>query len=477
MFQYLRSVWIWAASAVLVVIWLPLMGIVWIFDKEPRLGTGRWFRRLGRMLTRIGAWHITITGREHIDTNQVYVIVSNHQSLADIPLLSHLRLDTKWLAKAELFRVPLFGWMLRMAGDVPVDRAAPRQGARALMQCAKYLRQKCSVVFFPEGGRSPDGDVQPFNEGAFALAIREQVPILPVVVEGTGKALPSQTWVWGKSRDIQLRVLEAIPVEGRGVRESAALRDAVRQKIVDELNRLRQPGQESPRLRSECLWGRSQPAPHGSASKKAESSGFRHRAKRTPICWRSAGTSDPIAVLLASGADRVRQLLPVKYARMRVSPFAFFRGSAILMAADLARLPNSGLHVQLCGDAHVQNLGSFAGPDGRLIFDINDFDESIRGPWEWDLKRMAASIVLAGRESGHDTEGCEAAATAFVSALLRHNPRVFGTTDFGSCAAPGASQRSRGTDPCGAAAIAARAPARSAEEVYGTERSRHAAIS
>jgi 1-acyl-sn-glycerol-3-phosphate acyltransferase len=243
-FQYLRSVWIWAASAVLVVIWLPLMGVIWIFDKPPRLRTGRWFRRLGCMVTRIGAWRITITGREHIDTNQVYVIVSNHQSLADIPLLSHLKLDTKWLAKVELFRVPLFGWMLRMAGDVPVDRAAPRQGARALLQCAKYLRQRCSVVFFPEGGRSPDGEVQPFNEGAFQLAIREQVPILPVVVEGTGKALPSQTWVWGNSRDIQLRVLEAIPVEGRGVKESAALRDAVRQKIVDELSSLRRNAPE-----------------------------------------------------------------------------------------------------------------------------------------------------------------------------------------------------------------------------------------
>ena len=96
---------------------------------------------------------------------------------------------------------------------------------------------------FPEGGRSPDGEVQPFNEGAFQLAIREQVPILPLVVEGTGKALPAKTWLWGKSRDIQLRVLEAIPVEGRGVKEAGALRDAVRQKIVDELDRLRHSGQ------------------------------------------------------------------------------------------------------------------------------------------------------------------------------------------------------------------------------------------
>jgi uncharacterized protein (DUF2252 family) len=123
---------------------------------------------------------------------------------------------------------------------------------------------------------------------------------------------------------------------------------------------------------------------------------------------------DPIAVLVASGADRVRRLLPVKYARMHASPFAFFRGAVAVMAADLARLPNSGLYVQLCGDAHVQNLGSFAAPDGKLVFDLNDFDETIRGPWEWDVKRMAASIVLAGREADHGREPCASAAVAFA---------------------------------------------------------------
>jgi 1-acyl-sn-glycerol-3-phosphate acyltransferase len=244
MFRYIRSVWIWAASAVLVILWVPLMGVVRIFDNDMRLRTGRCFRRLGRMLTHVSPWRIEITGHEHVVAGEVYVIVSNHQSLADIPLLSHLRIDTKWLAKSELFRVPLFGWMLKMAGDVPVDRSSPRQGARAMMRCAKYLRQSCSVVFFPEGGRSPDGEVQPFSEGAFQLAIREQAPILPVVVEGTGRALPSKTWLWGSSRDIQLRVLEAIPVEGWSVKESAVLRDAVRQKIIEELHRLRRPAQE-----------------------------------------------------------------------------------------------------------------------------------------------------------------------------------------------------------------------------------------
>ena len=112
-----------------------------------------------------------------MDPAQVYVIVSNHQSLADIPVITHLKLDTKWLAKAELFRVPVFGWMLRMAGDVPVERGDTRKAAKAMLQCARYLRQRCSVVFFPEGTRSRDGAVLPFNEGPFQLAIREQAPV------------------------------------------------------------------------------------------------------------------------------------------------------------------------------------------------------------------------------------------------------------------------------------------------------------
>lgn len=244
MIQYIRSIWIWSASAILVVLWLPVLGVIWMFDGEQRLRTARWFRRLGRILTRVNSWRIEITGREHIDANQVYVIVGNHQSFADIPLLSHLRMDTKWLAKVELFRVPVFGWMLRMAGDVSVDRAVPREGAKAMLRCAKYLRQRCSVVFFPEGGRSPNGEVRPFNEGAFQLAIREQVPILPVVVEGTGKALPSNSWLWSDTRVIQLHVLEAVPIQGWGVKQSGALRDVVRQKIVDELHRLRQMAPE-----------------------------------------------------------------------------------------------------------------------------------------------------------------------------------------------------------------------------------------
>ena len=109
--------------------------------------------------------------------------------------------------------------------------------------------------------------------------------------------------------------------------------------------------------------------------------------------------TDPIDALAVSAVGRVPALLAIKWQRMAASPFGFFRGAVAIMAADLAVLPHTGIFTQLCGDAHVRNLGAYAAPDGRLVFDINDFDETIRGPFEWDVKRLATSIVLAGREA------------------------------------------------------------------------------
>ncbi len=111
---------------------------------------------------------------------------------------------------------------------------------------------------------------------------------------------------------------------------------------------------------------------------------------------------------------RVPALVKLKYELMAESPFAYFRGAAPVMAADLAVIPNTGIVSQLCGDAHVRNLGAFAAPDGRLVFDINDFDETIRGPFEWDLKRMAASLVLAGRAAGHKEGSARKAVEACI---------------------------------------------------------------
>ncbi|MGA8874083.1 MAG: DUF2252 domain-containing protein [Candidatus Korobacteraceae bacterium] len=125
-------------------------------------------------------------------------------------------------------------------------------------------------------------------------------------------------------------------------------------------------------------------------------------------------TFDVVDLLHEANRTRIAHLMPIKYARMAASPFGFFRGAVPVMAADLATRPYTGLMTHICGDAHVQNLGAFEAPDGRLIFDINDFDESVIGPWEWDIKRMAASLILAGREAGNSDKLCKAAVLAFV---------------------------------------------------------------
>jgi uncharacterized protein (DUF2252 family) len=109
---------------------------------------------------------------------------------------------------------------------------------------------------------------------------------------------------------------------------------------------------------------------------------------------------DPIAVLERQAETRVAALVPIRYGRMLVSPFAFYRGAAAIMAADLAPAPRSGLTVQLCGDAHLSNFGAYGSPERRLVFDLNDFDETLPGPWEWDVKRLVASFAVAAREHG-----------------------------------------------------------------------------
>jgi uncharacterized protein (DUF2252 family) len=126
--------------------------------------------------------------------------------------------------------------------------------------------------------------------------------------------------------------------------------------------------------------------------------------------WKpSANRKSPVELIADSMRGRLPRLITLKYERMRMSPFGFFRGAVPVMAADLAAMPNTGIVNQICGDAHVRNLGAYAAPDGRLVFDINDFDETIRAPFEWDLKRLVASLVLAGREAGAKNSACEEA--------------------------------------------------------------------
>ena len=138
---------------------------------------------------------------------------------------------------------------------------------------------------------------------------------------------------------------------------------------------------------------------------------------------------DPVGLLLGQAQSRVPELVPVRHGRMLVSPFTFYRGAALPMAADLAATPASGLRVQLCGDAHLSNFGAFASPERRLVFDVNDFDETLPGPFEWDVKRLAASLAVAGRDSGFPGKARRkialAAANGYRTAMRRFAEQPF----------------------------------------------------
>jgi uncharacterized protein (DUF2252 family) len=170
--------------------------------------------------------------------------------------------------------------------------------------------------------------------------------------------------------------------------------------------------------------GRADVSELGPSTKErmAEGKALRERVPRASQAqWQPPpGRPGPIDLLQHADRGRLEELLPIRYGRMRKSPFAFFRGSAALMAADLAAMPSTGLRVQACGDCHVANFGGFGSPERRLVFDINDFDETLPAPWEWDVKRLGASIVLAGRELGFGDRHCAEAARTAVRSYREH---------------------------------------------------------
>ncbi|HEX9006904.1 MAG TPA: lysophospholipid acyltransferase family protein, partial [Bacteroidota bacterium] len=233
----LLSAWIWTAIALLILLWYPLLWIVSLTDRDPvRYRTGRWFRRLGVAMTKVNPlWNVELSGGPVADPRNPYVVVSNHQSSADIPIISHLPWEMKWVAKTELFRVPLVGGMLRLAGDIEVNRADRRSGARMIVTAERYLKGRCSVMVFPEGTRSMDGRVGSFSDGAFHLAVRAGVPVLPLAVDGSRSCLPKRSWFFGKPSTIRVRILPQVETAGLGAADIPALRERVRSLIIAQV--------------------------------------------------------------------------------------------------------------------------------------------------------------------------------------------------------------------------------------------------
>jgi len=232
----LASLWTWLVLGSCIVLWLPLMSIIWLvmwpFDRE-RYWVGLFFRKLAVVTATLNPlWHFRVTGTMPVNPRQPYVVVSNHESFADILLISHLPWEMKWLSKIEILRIPVLGWIMRIAGDIPVERGTRVSAAKAMRRCLEVLKRRMSIIIFPEGTRSTNGDLLPFKDGAFRLAIDAGVPILPLVVHGTSTALPKHGWRVGRS-DAEVRVLLPIETAGLSHKEIPALKQRVRDLIQE----------------------------------------------------------------------------------------------------------------------------------------------------------------------------------------------------------------------------------------------------
>jgi 1-acyl-sn-glycerol-3-phosphate acyltransferase len=232
--QRIVSVLSWIAIGFIALSACVWMAIVYVFTapRDPgRYAVGLWFRRAGMACVRINPlWRFRTSGVMISDPRRPYVAVANHESFADIFLISHLPWEMKWLSKAEIFRIPVMGWMMRMAGDIAVRRGERASRLDAIEACRDRLRKRVSVMILPEGTRSKTRELLPFRDGAFRLAIEEGCPILPMAVAGTRHAMAKGSLLFNRAV-AEVRVLEPIETSGLTQADVPALRERVRTLI------------------------------------------------------------------------------------------------------------------------------------------------------------------------------------------------------------------------------------------------------
>ena len=244
--SWLLSLWAWFFVSLGTIIFF-IVGLFVLFPLSILFenGSGRLPHRLAqfwaKMIYRsIPVWRLETSGLGKIQTGKSYVVVSNHQSLLDIlVLLAALPLHFKFIAKRELFWIPFFGWYLWLARYTPLKRGDAESGRACLEKARGWLKRGVSVVFFPEGTRSPDGEIHLFKPGAFKLALEETQDILPLVISGTREAIPKYSWRIEKRAHFFLSVQDPVPVRGGSEKPLEELRDRVYSVIASEFERIR----------------------------------------------------------------------------------------------------------------------------------------------------------------------------------------------------------------------------------------------
>ncbi len=236
------SVWGWLILAAFVVVFTPIVAIIrlvsWPFDRGA-YAAGYVFRKVVVPPSKLNPlWTFRTSGDLPTDMRRPYVVVANHESFVDMLLISHLPTEMKWLSKIEIMKIPFLGWMMRLARDIPLVRGDRNSGADALEQCRRRLDANVSVMIFPEGSRSTNGDLNKFKPGAFRLAIDNGHPILPMAVHGTSDCLKSNDWRMGRAT-AEVRVLAPIETAGLTRDDLPALRDRVRDVIGAARDELR----------------------------------------------------------------------------------------------------------------------------------------------------------------------------------------------------------------------------------------------
>lgn len=239
--ETLWSVWSWFVFGLCSLLWLPLMAVTFAvtvpFDRG-RYAVGYLFRRLPVVHQKLNPlWRFHVRGQLPPDPRHPYIVVSNHESFVDILLISHLPWEMKWLSKKEMFRIPVAGWLMYLAGDVKLDRGDRESAQKAMDRCKVWLGRRVSVMIFPEGTRSHSGEMAEFKDGAFRLAIETQLPILPLAVHGTKDALRKHDWRMGRS-DAEVHVLAPVETDGLTMDDLPALKTRVRDAIVAERARM-----------------------------------------------------------------------------------------------------------------------------------------------------------------------------------------------------------------------------------------------
>ena len=178
-------------------------------------------------------WKVTVEGLHNIDPKKTYVIIANHQSLADVVMAYQTRMQFKWVAKASLFAIPVLGWSMSLGKHIRLERGSFSSIKQIYKEAAAWLRGGMSVLFFPEGTRSETGDLKDFQNGAFKLAIREKIPVLPISINGTGDAIPKGSWLFTSKVPVSLKVLPAIDAAKFHIADFAKLRDLAREAIEE----------------------------------------------------------------------------------------------------------------------------------------------------------------------------------------------------------------------------------------------------